>query len=65
MQRLYESLGRALLFGILGAILSSLVYWVHPVFGGIALVATIIVVSVFVFQAANQVSGQILKGLTG
>jgi hypothetical protein len=60
MRRVFESLGRAALSAILGIIVSSLLYWVHPVFGGMALLVTIIVTFVFVFQGASQASDEIL-----
>jgi len=61
MQRVFESLGRAVLFAVLGIIVSSLLYWVHPLFGGMALLATIIVAFIFVFEGASQASEEILR----
>jgi hypothetical protein len=49
----YEALGNGLLFAFLGVILSSLAYWVHPAFGGMILLVTIITVFIFVLQAAT------------
>lgn len=63
MQRLFESLGRALLLGVLGIIVSSLLYWVHPLFGGMALLVTIILVFIFVFEGATQASEEIVQSL--
>lgn len=63
MQRLFESLGRALLLGVLGIIVGSLFYWVHPLFGGMALLATIILVFIFVFKGATQASEEIVQRL--
>jgi len=63
MQRLFESLGRALLLGVLGIIVGSLFYWVHPLFGGMALLATIILVFIFVFEGATQASEEIAQRL--
>jgi hypothetical protein len=63
MQQLFENLGRALLLGVLGVIVSSLLYWVHPLFGGIALLATIILAFVFVFEGATQASEEIVQRL--
>jgi len=60
MQRVFESLGRALLSAILGIIVSSLLYWIHPVFGGMAILVTLIVAFIFVFQGASQASDEIL-----
>jgi hypothetical protein len=56
MRRVFEDLGRALLSAILGIILSSLLYWIHPVFGGMAILVTVIVAFIFVFQGASEVS---------
>ena len=60
MRRVFESLGRALLSAILGIIVSSLLYWMHPVFGGMAILVTVIVTFIFVFQGASQASDEIL-----
>jgi uncharacterized membrane protein len=65
MRRVFESLGRALLFAVLGIIVSSLLYWVHPLFGGMAVLGTVIVVFIFVFQGASQVSDEIMKRVRG
>jgi hypothetical protein len=54
MQLVFEKLGRGLLIVILGIIVSSLLYWIHPVFGGIALFVTIAVVSILLLQAASS-----------
>lgn len=64
MQRVFESLGRAVLSAILGIIVSSLLYWIHPLFGGMALLSTIIITFIFVLQGANQASEEILRKLT-
>jgi hypothetical protein len=61
MQLIYESVGRALLYAILGIIVSSLLYWIHPVFGGMALLATIVTTFIFLFQGASQASDEILQ----
>jgi hypothetical protein len=63
MQRVFESLGRAVLSAILGIIVSSLLYWIHPLFGGMALLSTIIITFIFVLQGANQASEEILRKL--
>lgn len=63
MQRAFESLGRALLSAVLGIIVSSLLYWMHPLFGGIALLLTIIIAFIFIIQGANQASEEILQKL--
>jgi len=63
MQRVFESLGRALLSAVLGIIVSSLLYWIHPLFGGMALLSTIIIAFIFVLQGANQASEEILQKL--
>ena len=60
MQLIYESLGRGLLCVILGIIVSSLLYWIHPVFGGMALLATIVTAFIFVLQGAGHASEGIL-----
>jgi hypothetical protein len=60
MQLIYESLGRGLLCVILGITVSSLLYWIHPVFGGMALLATIVTTFIFVFQGAGQASEEVL-----
>jgi hypothetical protein len=60
MRRALESVGRALLSAVLGMIVSSLLYWIHPVFGGMAILATVIMTFIFVFQAASQASDEIL-----
>ena len=59
MRRVFESFGRALLSAILGIIVSSLLYWIHPVFGGMAALVTVIVAFFFVFQGASQASDEI------
>ena len=61
MQLVYESVGRALLYAVLGIIVSSLLYWIHPVFGGMALLATIITGFIFFFQGASEASDEILQ----
>jgi len=61
MQQVFESLGRALLSAFLGIIVSSLLYWIHPVFGGIALLSTIIITFIFILEGANQASEEILQ----
>jgi uncharacterized membrane protein len=61
MQRVFESLGRALLSAFLGIIVSSLLYWVHPVFGGMALLSTIVITFIFILEGANQASEKILQ----
>ena len=53
MTRVFESLGRAFLSAILGIVVSSLLYWIHPVFGGMTLLAAIIIVAIFLFQGAS------------
>jgi ABC-type transport system involved in cytochrome bd biosynthesis fused ATPase/permease subunit len=60
MRPVFENLGRALLSAILGIILSSLLYWIHPVFGGMAMLVTVILTFIFVFQGASQASDEIL-----
>ena len=60
MRQVFENLGRALLCAILGIIVSSLLYWVHPVFGGMAILVTVIVVFIFVFQGASHASYEIV-----
>jgi putative flippase GtrA len=60
MQRVFESLGRALLYAILGIIVSWLLYWIHPVFGGMANLVTVFMTLIFVFQGASQASDEIL-----
>ena len=61
MQLIYESVGRAFLCAILGIIVSSILYWIHPVFGGMALLATIVTAFIFLFQGASQASEEILQ----
>lgn len=63
MQRLFESLGRAMLVAVLGIVVSSLLYWVHALFGGMALLATIILAFIFVFQGVTQASEEIIQRL--
>lgn len=63
MQRVFESLGRALLSAVLGIIVSSLLYSLHPLFGGMALLSTIIIAFIFIIQGANQGSEEILQRL--
>ena len=60
MRRVFESVGSALLSAILGIIVSSLLYWIHPVFGGMAILVTVIVAFIFVLQGASQASDEIL-----
>jgi putative flippase GtrA len=60
MRRVFESLGRVLLSAILGIIVSSLLYWIHPVFGGMAILVTVILTFIFLFQGASQASDEIL-----
>lgn len=60
MRRVFESLGRALLSAILGIILSSLLYWIHPVFGGMTILVTLIVAFIFLFQGTSEASDEIL-----
>ena len=59
MQLIYESLGRGLLCVILGIIVSSLLYWIHPVFGGMALLATIVMTFIYVLQGIGQASEEV------
>ena len=54
MQTVFEWLGRGSLIAALGIIISSLLYWIHPVFGGMALFITIVVVSILLLQAASS-----------
>lgn len=54
MQPVFEELGSALLAAVLGIIVSSLVYWINPVFGGMTLFVTIVAVSVLLLQAASS-----------
>jgi hypothetical protein len=61
MQQVFASLGRALLSALLGIIVSSLLYWIHPVFGGMALLSTIVITFIFILQGANQASEEILQ----
>jgi putative flippase GtrA len=60
MRRAFESLGRALLSAILGIIVSSLLYWIHPVFGGMAILVTVILTFIFIFQGASHASDESL-----
>ena len=60
MRRVFESFGRAALSAVLGIIVSSLLYWIHPVFGGMTILLTVIVTFIFVFQGASQASDEIL-----
>jgi hypothetical protein len=60
-RQLFENLGRAILTAILGIVVSSLLYWVHPVFGGMAILVTVIVLFIFILQAASQASDEILR----
>ena len=60
MQLIYESVGRAFLCAILGIIVSSILYWIHPVFGGMALLATIVTAFFFLLQGASQASEEII-----
>ena len=64
MQRVFENIGRALLSAILGLIVSSLLYWIHPVFGGMAILVTVVMTFIFVFHGASQVSDEILGSAT-
>jgi uncharacterized membrane protein len=54
MQAVFEELGWALLVAVLGIIVSSLVYWINPVFGGMTLFVTIVAVFVLLLQAASS-----------
>ncbi|MGB9022940.1 MAG: hypothetical protein WCC94_05835 [Candidatus Bathyarchaeia archaeon] len=40
-----------------------MLYWVHPLFGGVAFLATIILVFIFVFEGATQASEEIVQRL--
>jgi hypothetical protein len=54
MQPVFEELGWALLVAMLGIILSSLVYWINAVFGGMTLFVTILGVSIPLLRAASS-----------
>jgi len=54
MQPVFEELGWALLGAMLGIIVSSLVYWINPVLGGMTLFVTIVSVSILLLQAASS-----------
>ncbi len=54
MQPVFENVGWALFAAVLGIILSSLVYWINPVFGGMILFVTIVAVSFLLLQAASS-----------
>ena len=54
MQPVFEDVGWALLGAILGIIVSSLVYWINAVFGGMTLFVTIVAVSILLLQAASS-----------
>lgn len=54
MQPVFEELSWALLVAVLGIIVSSLVYWINPVFGGMTLFVTVVAVSVLLLQAASS-----------
>jgi hypothetical protein len=54
MLPVFEDMGWALLVAILGIIISSLVYWINAVFGGMTLFVTIVAVSIPLFQAASS-----------
>jgi hypothetical protein len=54
MQPLFEELGWALLAAMLGIIVSSLLYWINPVLGGMTLFVTIVAVSILLLQAASS-----------
>lgn len=54
MQPVFEELGWALLLALLGIIVSSLVYWINPVFGGMTLFGTIAAVSILLLEAASS-----------
>jgi hypothetical protein len=54
MQPVFEDVGWALLVAILGIIVSSLVYWINAVFGGMTLFVTIVAVSILLLQAASS-----------
>jgi hypothetical protein len=54
MHPFFEGLGQGLLIAVLGIIVSSLLYWIHPVFGGMALFVTIVAVSILLVQAASS-----------
>jgi hypothetical protein len=53
MQPVFEEVGWALLAAVLGIIVSSLAYWINPVFGGMTLFVTIVAVSILLLQAAS------------
>ena len=65
MRKVFESLGRALLSAILGIVFGSLLYWIHPVFGGMAILVMVVIVFIFIFQGASQASDEILKRVSG
>jgi hypothetical protein len=54
MQPVFEELGWALLAAVLGIIVSSLVYWINPVFGGMTLFVTILAIFIPLLQAASS-----------
>ena len=64
MRRAFENAGRALLSAVLGIIVSSLLYWMNPVFGGMAVLVTVVMTFIFIFQAASQASDEILGRAT-
>jgi hypothetical protein len=64
MRRVFESVVRSLLSAILGIIVSSLLNWIHPVFGGIAILVTVVMTFIFIFQEASQASDEILGKTT-
>ncbi len=54
MQPVFEHVGSAVVAAILGIIVSSLLYWINAVFGGIVLFITIVAVFIFLLQAASS-----------
>jgi hypothetical protein len=54
MQPVFEELSWSLLVAMLGIIVSSLVYWINPVFGGMTLFVTIAWVSILLLRTASS-----------
>lgn len=54
MQPAFEGLSWALLLAVLGIVISSLVYWINPVLGGMTLFVTVVAVFVLLLQVASS-----------
>jgi hypothetical protein len=54
MKPVFEAVSWAFLVAVLGIIVSSLAYWINPVFGGMALFVTIVAVAILLLQAASS-----------